>query len=480
MVGSHYGGVIVAGILGISIGVAGCCCTKSTMLGSTTKPDLTPGTLLAGAAAVEIPLTGGAPLAGYSATQRRVISAATVVLTAAALAGHCIDPTPGNAAVFFHPALGKLDPIRARALILANGGHKLAFVKLDTVGTSRKLRDDIFAHASTLGIAYEDLVVVATHTHSGPGAVANKPLWEVAGTDCFSDLIYQQVLQGAKDALTQAHATLQPAALGIGTTSESLASENRSGRPGIYDSELGVLKVTTTSGTPIAALFNFAVHGTALGPANLFFSADCMGAMEKVVETGLPGAVAIFTNGAEGDVAPAHKDAAGMVVEGTLVGGDVVTLWPTIPTKSAVALGGSIHDVVMPSPRYNTGAGCLPLPETTETLCDVFPSLPLAISLSPAWLSTTLPFQALRIDDSVFAAVPGEPITEIGWQIKASAQARGFAHGFVLGLANDYGGYFTTLAEYQRGKYEGASRLYGPTTGQVVVTSMDDVLSEVQ
>lgn len=480
MFGTRYGRAIFAGILVIGVGVAGCCCTKSTTVGSTTKPDLTPGALLAGAAAVEIPLAGGAALAGYSAAPRRDISAATIALAAAALSGHCVDPTPGDAAVMFHPALGKLDPIRARALILANGVHKLAFVKLDTVGISRKLRDDVYAHASTLGIAYEDLVVVATHTHSGPGSVADKPLWQVAGTDCFSDLIYQQVLQGAKDALTQAHAALQPAALGIGTTSQSLASENRSGRPGVYDSELGVLKVTTTSGAPIAALFNFAVHGTALPASNMLFSADCMGAMEKVVETGVPGAVAIFTNGAEGDVAPVHKDAAGLVTEGALVGGDVVSLWPAIATKSTVALAGAIHDVVMPAPRYNTGVGCLPLPESTDTLCDVFPSLPLAIALSPTWLSTTLPFQALRIDDTVFAAVPGEPITEIGWQIKASAQARGFAHGFVLGLANDHGGYFTTLAEYQRGKYEGASTLYGPTTGDVVFTSVDGVLSEVQ
>ena len=463
--------------------VGGCCLFKKTG-GSSPGPKVGPavGPLSAGAAAVTITPSAGTPLAGFGGSPRRDINPVTIPLTLLAIGGACIDPDPTTAATLFNPATGTHDAIMARALVLANGLRKIAIVKLDTIGSSRKLRDDLVKIATPLGIPGADFVLLATHTHSGPGAVSEHRLWQLAAADCFADPVYQAVLAAASSALQQANAALKPAVLGIGTSTETLASKNRRDRPTIFDTELGVVKITTPppANAPIAALFNFAVHGTSLGQSNMQFSADCMGEMERVVETGLPGAIAIFTNGAEGDVAPMHNGLTGIQQEGSIVGGDVVTLWPTVATKSAIDLRGAFTDVTMPPPSYNTGAGCMPVLGTSKTLCDFVPGLPLGLPLDPSWVSATLPFQAIRIDDTVFVAIPGEPITEIGWDLKARATAKGFTRGFVLGLANDHGGYFTTHAEYVRGEYEGKSTLYGPTTGQVVVDSADQVMSQVQ
>ncbi len=439
------------------------------------------GPLSAGAATVVITPAAGAPLAGFGGAPRRAFDATTIPLTVAFLTGGgCVDSDPSTAAALFKPNQGTQDPITARALVLTNGQRKLAIVKLDTIGSSRKLRDDLFKVATTLGVASADLVVLATHTHSGPGGVSEHALWQLAATDCFAEPMYQHVLQAATSALQQANAALQPAALGTGTTTETQASRNRRARPTIYDTEIGLVKVTTPAGVPLAALFNFAVHGTSLGASNMLFSADCMGEMERGIEAGLAGAVAIFTNGAEGDVAPMHNGLTGIQQEGALIAGDVLALWPTVVTKSSIDLRSAFQDVVMPPPAWNTGA-CLPIPDTNHTLCNMLPGLPpLMVPLNPSWLSTTLPFQAIRIDDTVLVSIPGEPITEIGWDVKARAKAKGFAHAFVLALANDHGGYFTTLAEYQRGEYEGQATLYGPLTGQVVVDSADSVMTQVQ
>jgi hypothetical protein len=81
----------------------------------------------------------------------------------------------------------------------------------------------------------------------------------------------------------------------------------------------------------------------------------------------------------------------------------------------------------------------------------------------------------LDLDPST-AATLFTPAT--GTQDALMARALVLANGsrklaLVLGLANDHGGYFTTLAEYTRGEYEEQSTLYGPTTGQVVVDSAD-------
>lgn len=477
----------VAVIAALLVAVGGCCLFQQKTA-STPPPSgggspvvLPPGTLGAGVAAVSIPLGSGIPLAGFGGAPRRTFDLVTTPLSIAAMSGSCVDPDPSTAATLFAPNQGTTDPIMARALVLANGVRTIAFVKLDTIGSSWKLREDLRPVAAGLGIANHDLALLATHTHSGPGTLSDYTAWELAASDCFADVVYQQVRTAAVTALEQAAASVQPARIAIGTTaSVADANRNRRGRPAIVDRELALVKITTAGGAPLAALFNFAVHGTAYGASNMQFSKDCMGEMERVVEQGLPGVVALFTNAAEGDVAPAHTGAAGITLEGQTVGGAVVALWSSLAaTKSWVELKSALERVQMPPAQYNP-AGCMPVPGTSATVCDVIPGYVFTVPLPASWLPEKLPFQAFRIDDTVFVAIPGEPITEIGWDLKARAVTKGFARGVVLGLANDHGSYFTTLAEYQRGLYEGTSTLYGPTTGQVVVDSADAVMTAVQ
>ncbi len=463
----------------VTLLVAGCCCLAPK------KPngDLATGVgpLQAAAAKVEIAFDPGTPLAGYGGSPRREINIATLPANLLALGGLCSDPDPSTAATLFAPATGQHDAISARALVLDNGIRKLALIKFDTVGVTRRLRDDLFATAKPLGVAYRDFVVVASHTHSGPGALAEDPLLQVTGADCLAGSVHAKLVAAGAQALNEANTGLTTARLGIATTTVSGANRNRRGRPAIVDPTLAIIKIVATGGTPIAALFNFAVHGTSLGQANMKFSADCMGAMEDEVESGLPGSVAIFTNGAEGDVAPQHSGLAGMQTMATLVGGAVVGQWNSIATKGAVDLRGAIADVDMPAPRFNLdGSGaCFPVPGTSNDICSLL-NIQTTLPLPPHWLPSTLPFQALRIGDTVLVAIPGEAITEIGWQIGQEAGARGFTRALVLGLANDHGGYFTTEQEYLRAEYEGRATAYGPSTGAVVVQSAAGVIDQVQ
>ena len=242
----------------------------------------------------------------------------------------------------------------------------------------------------------------------------------------------------------------------------------------MLDDELVVVKIVDVNGDPIAALFNFAVHGTSLSSSNMQLSADCMGAMEARVEAKIPGATAIFTNGAEGDVAPKHTRRPAWTLEGQIVGAAVSGLWPSIGTKPTAMLGGAFLDVVMPAPRYNP-FGCIKLFGSTKTLCSAL-GLQLVFPFSPNWVSATLPFQAIRIDDAVFVAIPGEPVTDIGRQIKQKAKARGFTRPIVLGLANDHGGYFSTVEQYELPTYEGTVNIYGKGSGQLVVDKADAVM----
>jgi hypothetical protein len=438
---------------------------------------------------VEIALTNTPPLAGFGAVPRREFTAINIARAGAALAaGHCDNSDLTTPAKMFKPSTGIRDPISARALVLSNGVRKVAIVKLDTIGMSRQLRDELVAAAQAppLNIQPADLVVLATHTHSGPGGVSNRAFWQVVAVDCLADAVYPKVRDGAVQALKDANAALQPARLGVGTATVLNANKNRRGRPAVVDRELTVVKVITPTGGPIAALFNFAVHGTNLNENNMLLSADCMGEMEdRIISATYPsmaGAIPIFTNAAEGDVAPQHGGAAGLPIEGQIVGDAVMVLWPTIPTDSILELRGAFLDVDMPTPSWNVYASdpCPPLPGGgSATLCSKF-GVSTAVPLPSSWVPTTLPFQALRIGNTVFVAIPGEPITEIGWDLKSRATSKGFTRGVILSLANDHAGYFTDAVQYQAADYEGKNTLYGPTTGQVVVDSADTVMTQVQ
>jgi len=92
--------------------------------------------LRAGAAVAALPVPAGGPLGGYGgASDRR--------------------------------ATGVLDPPQARALVLGSGALRVGLVTLDVVIVRPSLREAILAGTRDLGLG--GLVVVATHTHSGPG-----------------------------------------------------------------------------------------------------------------------------------------------------------------------------------------------------------------------------------------------------------------------------------------------------------------------
>jgi len=81
------------------------------------------------------------------------------------------------------------------------------------------------------------------------------------------------------------------------------------------------------------------------------------------------------------------------------------------------------------------------------------------------WVEHELRFQGLRIGDAVIASAPGEPIHELGLQLKRDGRALGFQHVLPAGLANNYGSYWTTPTEYDYGGYEALASFFGRDNG---------------
>ena len=66
---------------------------------------------------------------------------------------------------------GVLDPVTATALVLENDGEAVCFVSLDAVSVEAELVHDVreLAAKKLSGLAPEQIVLNATHTHDGPG-----------------------------------------------------------------------------------------------------------------------------------------------------------------------------------------------------------------------------------------------------------------------------------------------------------------------
>jgi len=83
---------------------------------------------------------------------------------------------------------------------------------------------------------------------------------------------------------------------------------------------------------------------------------------------------------------------------------------------------------------------------------------------------------AIAIGDVAFVGLPGEIFVELGMSIK---QGSPFAHTFVSELCNAAIGYVPTKVAYSEGGYEATSNRLEPGTGELLVETALDLLSEL-
>jgi neutral ceramidase len=417
------------------------------------------GELSAAARRVDVTPAPGTPLGGYGGGRRR------------------LDPpwqpdlNPFNHFVWFRPYEGVHDPVFAKILLLDDGHGRVLIVGLDTIGATERFRRDVAAHAARFGIPESHVFVSGTHTHGGPGALADQKFWWLVAMDVFDNRVYSEMLGRIRGGIDRVVGELEPASVGIGRADAVGLQRNRRGHPGRFDPELGVVSVQHRDGRPLALLFNLAVHGVAVGDQNLLVTRDLMGYAEDRIEAALGGGVAIFLNGAEGDVAPekgGFREFEAARWSGERLADQVLALLPSIQTKPVAEIDARSHRVVLP-PAY---VRCDDTWDSDNNLCakipDRFPDAWRQIKLD-GLVDPEAQFHALRIDGTVLATVPGEPITNIGLAIKAGILERGYEQGFVLGCTNGHISYITTEEEYHEGGYESLATLYGPRTGEIAV-----------
>lgn len=272
---------------------------------------------------------------------------------------------------------GQHTRLQSRALVLENRGRKVALVSIDLFMVPGGMVRHIGERLAARGLTERNILISASHTHSGPGGYANYPTLNTAApsmqtaTDpaSFASLLnpgpadpqlYRFLVEQITAAIRRADDDLAPAAAAWGSARILGLTRNRSleahladhgivrargeGReaddPGGYehtvDPEVDVLRVDKlvrrgrrTVRVPIGGWSNFANHGTVTKSSFQFYNGDHNASAMRVFEARVraaarvPGAqqvVNVFGNSNEGDMSagldrhgPAASDFVGRV-----------------------------------------------------------------------------------------------------------------------------------------------------------------------
>lgn len=485
---------------------------------------------LAGVADVPFTPEKGYPLGGYGGGARRdefPLWFGMGWIGRIALAAHMAWHEEGDVkADLLVPAEGVHDDVSARAVVLRPEGRApLAICRIDAIGTTAELHGLVAEKLAPLGYAPERVLLVATHTHSGPGSYFRTPFACVVGTDVYRPELEARIADACVAAITSAHASARPAELVLARTRDRgldgvpLLAKNRRARrfdpgtihPDDIDDEVGLLLLREREAkTPIALLLNYAVHPTVLGSDNLHFSGDLGHGLEEALEARL-GAPALFVNGAEGDIAPRALAAPGGLLRCRELGqafADMVL--PALQGAAAhdrIALRSAWGEQEMGPPwtcvalareRFIAGDDGLPAALTAPLALPVNAILWVAgftnIRFALTWnfalglvvdldglvprTRTRMAATRLRagVEDVALVTFPGEATHEVGLAAKDAARAAGATRVFVLGLGLDHLGYIAGREEYLRGGYEAQSTIFGPGTADLLLAGQARLL----
>jgi Neutral/alkaline non-lysosomal ceramidase, N-terminal len=226
-----------------------------------------------------------------------------------------VDITPPSDPAY--PPSGKYghEKLYVRAIVLDNGSARAALIGADQGGLSEVIWQAASKQiAAELNCPVENIIMSATHTHSGWGAGGFPGMRALTATNAPPPPIVGQIL----GAVRQAKGKLQPARVGFGTgksylnvNRDSIDSETHlwtqaPNLEGPSDKTVAVVEFISPNGEPMAVYMNYAMHPTT-GFLTGLTSADFPGAASRYVEQAFNDKmIAVFVQGASGDQNPLY------------------------------------------------------------------------------------------------------------------------------------------------------------------------------
>ena len=365
------------------------------------------------------------------------------------------------------------DEVYVRAIVLDDGATQAALVAWESLFVPDAVWQETSKRiAADAGIAPERLLLSAVHDHGAPALVTSDQA--TAGQRAY----VEKVESAATDAVRRAKAQLQPARVGIGTTTAyvNVNRDESSPERGVWlgfnergpsDKTVTVIRFDDLTGKPIAFWINYAVHAVVMGSENYLITGDIAGATSRFVEQHYLGAdrprsdagarvrlraeerttgdgmVAVWTSGAAGDQNPVSmasgEDFTLVDSLGKVLGEAVLRAASSVQTSTDATIRGAQKVVTCPGRRVEPG----PTPRAEYRFNDADP-VNIRVSL-------------LTINDIALAGVSGEVFTAIAQRLQREMRV---AHTVMVTHTNGSSGYIPSDAAFEPVGYEvTASRL---------------------
>lgn len=381
----------------------------------------------------------------------------------------CVVPMAGYGARQGKPATGVHDALYAKSLYMREGETVMALVTVDLRSVTPELKGQIVSKTADLGLTGDNLMVCASHNHSGP-SLYPEPFWQFQFGKYDPRIVEEMSTRIAK-AIREAAATASPARVGRKLVQVDGFSENRRwnydldarnavGEKPTVARDLWVMRIDSLAGECFGMLVNFATHPTILGADNMTLSAEWPGILQRELEELYPGAIAFFLNGALGDQSPGKCEGADDFERcydfGMRLSVQANAAISAVETSPDFAIGYARRMPALPPITFSEGAMQGPYVALQDPAREALPK--------------EAELQAFRIGPTYLVGVPGEPIHEVGEDIRMGLTKELRPDIVVVGLCNDYIGYIVNQKEYAHGGYEVDSRsYYGPGLGEFIV-----------
>ncbi len=424
------------------------------------------------------------------------------------LAGAAITDVTPRKPMFLHgyPHVERIsegvhDPLYASAVIIDNGEEQIGFCAVDVIFISKEITRQVRELVEKApGINGENLMISASHTHSGPVT--------------FSDIFYDPVVPEADpeyiaylvDKLAQVYIKAfeqkRRCKIAIAVADGSGVGGNRRSKTAATDPEVPVLVLKDAETDKVFALSTvYCMHPTVLHEDSKLYSADFPGYTRQYLREKLGDeAILLYHTGPSGNQSPRHFIHSNTFEEarrlGHLLGDRIVKSvlklrdtdfkqWVNLevrkteailPEKKFLPVKEAREKVVLVKEKLDSmRAGQFSSADVRTVECDWFGALEnrqlsemaangklqeVYRSVLPAEISV------VTVGDVHFVFLPGELFVEYSLEIKQKQEEK----TFVISLSNGVlAGYIVTEEAEKEGGYEASNSIFPASAGKVIV-----------
>jgi len=427
-----------------------------------------------------------------------------------------IDVTPQKA-MFLHgyphierTSEGTHDPLYASAMIIDNGDFQIGFCAVDVIFITKEISTEVRKRVQkATGIPGENLMISASHTHSGPVI--------------FSDIFYDPVVPKADQAYIEylidklvqvyieAYQNKKASKMAITTANASGVGGNRRSRTDVVDAEVPIIVLKDHTTDKIFAISTiYCMHPTILHEDSKLYSADFPGYTRKYVKDKLgENVILLYHTGPSGNQSPRHFINANTFEEAERLGsklGKQITCsvlqlnksdfqdWFSmtnqqsqldLPQRKFMTIKEAIEkEVSVKSKLDKMRSEKAPAKEIRTVECDWFgaeENLKLAKMAENKELEkvyqTVLPAEVnvIGLGNTRFVFLPGEFFVEYSLKIKEISRDKTFVSSLSNGVL---AGYLVTEEAEKKGGYEASNSIFTAKGGEIMVKKVLELLNK--